>query len=207
MATIPDRLSECESDLSDGSDRYHDEKIDNDVIISVDGGLDMTRKPTQLDTYSPVYCTNKRVDCDSDGDDSECIRERFVPKRAKTFDSARNVNYNHDEDKVKGSNQLVENIEKLNDRHDNSIRVQSQDPSVPTAEGNTVRQAQRTNNNSSNNVKKTSFSVSDILDPHKFVGCGSQRVWHPWSRDEGVRDYSKSNLDREQAEICEHKGK
>ncbi|KAL4231469.1 DNA binding [Mactra antiquata] len=47
-------------------------------------------------------------------------------------------------------------------------------------------------------IRTTSFSVSDILDPNKFVGCsGSQRVWHPWMRDEGVRDYSRSNLDKE----------
>lgn len=46
-------------------------------------------------------------------------------------------------------------------------------------------------------VRTTSFSVSDILDPNKFVGgCGLQRVWHPWLRDEGVRDYTKSNLEK-----------
>lgn len=46
-------------------------------------------------------------------------------------------------------------------------------------------------------VRTTAFSVSDILDPNKFVGgCGIQRVWHPWLRDEGVRDYTKSNLEK-----------
>ncbi|WAR21567.1 SLOU-like protein [Mya arenaria] len=47
-----------------------------------------------------------------------------------------------------------------------------------------------------NKVIATSFSVSDILDPNKFVGCGTGRVWHPWLRDEGVRDYTKSRLDQ-----------
>jgi len=46
-------------------------------------------------------------------------------------------------------------------------------------------------------VRTTAFSVSDILDPTKFVGgCGVQKVWHPWIRDEGVRDYTKSNLNK-----------
>lgn len=48
-----------------------------------------------------------------------------------------------------------------------------------------------------NRVKTTAFSVADILDPNKFVGCHSEpRVWHPWLRDEGVRDYSRSNLEK-----------
>lgn len=52
--------------------------------------------------------------------------------------------------------------------------------------------------------RTTSFSVTDILDPNKFVGCsGVSRVWHPWLRDEGVRDYSRSNLDRKR-EAEEH---
>lgn len=47
-------------------------------------------------------------------------------------------------------------------------------------------------------VRTTAFSVTDILDPNKFVGCNSvPRVWHPWIRDEGVRDYSRSNLERD----------
>lgn len=52
-------------------------------------------------------------------------------------------------------------------------------------------------NGNENKVRTTSFSVSDILDPNKFVGgCGIQKVWHPWLRDEGVRDYTKSNLEK-----------
>ncbi|KAH3788744.1 homeobox protein slou-like [Dreissena polymorpha] len=47
-----------------------------------------------------------------------------------------------------------------------------------------------------NKIRTTSFSVSDILDPNKFVGCGLNKVWHPWLRDEGVRDYSKSSFER-----------
>lgn len=49
-------------------------------------------------------------------------------------------------------------------------------------------------------IKKTSFSVSDILDPQKFISCSGNRapVWHPWLRDDVVQDYSKSNLEREE---------
>lgn len=46
-------------------------------------------------------------------------------------------------------------------------------------------------------IKSTPFSVLDILDPHKFVGCGEHRVWNPWSCDDGARDYSKTSLERE----------
>lgn len=53
-------------------------------------------------------------------------------------------------------------------------------------------------NNDEIRVRTTAFSVADILDPNKFVGCHNvARVWHPWLRDEGVRDYSRSNLEKE----------
>ncbi|XP_045189607.2 homeobox protein slou-like [Mercenaria mercenaria] len=53
------------------------------------------------------------------------------------------------------------------------------------------------NEDETSKVKTTAFSVNDILDPNKFVGCQSEsRVWHPWLRDEGVRDYSRSNLEK-----------
>lgn len=56
----------------------------------------------------------------------------------------------------------------------------------------------RTDDEQENKIKGTSFSVIDILDPNKFVGCGEQRVWHPWRCDDGgVRDYSKTSLDGE----------
>lgn len=60
-------------------------------------------------------------------------------------------------------------------------------------------------NGNENKIRTTSFSVSDILDPNKFVGgCGIQKVWHPWLRDDGVRDYTKSNLDRGSEETAGH---
>lgn len=52
--------------------------------------------------------------------------------------------------------------------------------------------------NEESKVKTTAFSVADILDPNKFVGCNNvPRVWHPWLRDEAVRDYTRSNLEKE----------
>ena len=50
------------------------------------------------------------------------------------------------------------------------------------------------------NLRKTSFSVSDILDPQKFIGSNGGRtpVWHPWLREDIVQDYSKTNLEREE---------
>jgi len=44
-------------------------------------------------------------------------------------------------------------------------------------------------------ARTTSFSVLDILDPNKFVGCGAGRTWSPWGAG-AVRDYSKTSLDR-----------
>ena len=65
---------------------------------------------------------------------------------------------------------------------------------------NRMRQEHSNNSENEATVRKTSFSVSDILDPQKFIGSNGGRtpVWHPWLREDVVQDYSKTNLDREE---------
>lgn len=54
------------------------------------------------------------------------------------------------------------------------------------------------------NVRTTSFSVADILDPRKFTGCSAaekSRVWVPWkNRKRRLTDSGDSTSDDDRAD-------
>lgn len=56
----------------------------------------------------------------------------------------------------------------------------------------------------SDNVRTTSFSVADILDPRKFTGCSTaekSRVWVPWkNRKRRLTDSGDSTSDDDRAD-------
>lgn len=146
----------------------------------------------------------------------DCIVRLPLRKSVSTFDSSiRNGLQKYSDEHLENFNKCDDNDKESLIRTENELKSRlnaSQDDSVQS-ENDRVKfsdkQSEQNEEISSNinnvvdndedvhKVQTTSFSVTDILDPNKFVGCNTvSRVWHPWLRDEGVRDYSRSNLDR-----------
>lgn len=137
--------------------------------------------------------------------------EKRVPVRSGSESSERDIKMDTDfpksdivlEDQVSDPMRLrlgSAEEDSSNDSASFEIRNKADNLKQMLSKDKTVNQENTENSANSVTVRKTSFSVSDILDPQKFIGCSGNRtpVWHPWLRDDMVQDYSKSNLDREE---------
>lgn len=141
---------------------------------------------TNVSTEKPLVSGSVRASADNgqekpgsgelgeDSDEEKANNERQIELRLQTsVERKRNVREINEMNK--DSDKMVDEISEKDSRNDKSA-----------------------SNNDEIRVRTTAFSVADILDPNKFVGCHNvARVWHPWLRDEGVRDYSRSNLERD----------
>ena len=165
---------------------YRSEKFERDDTVS----RDISNAGTE-DKYLIKYLP--------DGGISEKLMSAKMDsdiRKIKADDCSINKNKSHEE--IADSSRLEE--DSSNDSAYFQGKNKKDNVSQTHSKSKTLKQENLDDDQNALAIKKTSFSVSDILDPQKFIGCNGNRtpVWHPWLRDDVVQDYSKSNLEREE---------
>ena len=158
-------------------DHSDSEPGDKYLMDYSDKRISETRKRMQ----NGVESSGRDAKMDSDFSDNETNSYEHVPNHRRL---GIEQNGDHELSNVSASVESTKNKENV----------------LQTHTRNKTKQENSDNSEDAVNVRKTSFSVSDILDPQKFIGSNGGRtpVWHPWLREDVVQDYSKSNLEREE---------
>ena len=165
---------------------YHSEKFERDGTVP----RDIASKTGSEEKILIKYLPDARIS------ENKCIKKEGEIRKLKSEECDTNMNEVVD---VEGNHELKRlEGESSNDSEQFRGKVNKDNTSTHSNDNGSLNDEHL--DDAEKVVKKTSFSVNDILDPQKFIGCSSNNsrtpVWHPWLNDNVVQDYSKSNLER-----------